>query len=151
MSDQIDAFRRFFEAAEPRVRHALTGLYGIDGGREAAAEAFAYAWEHWERISVMENPIGYVYVTGRSRGRRRPARRLLLPVPPEDRTPMIEPKLAAALGALPPRQRQVAMLVHAYGWSFSEAAEVLDVSKATVQKHVDRAMAKLRSSLGVAT
>ena len=100
MSDQIDAFRRFFEVAEPRVRHALTGLYGIDLGREATAEAFAYAWEHWDRIAAMENPVGYVYVTGRSRGRRRPRRRVVLPPPPEDRTPMIEPGLAAALGAL---------------------------------------------------
>lgn len=149
MSDQIDAFRRFFEVAEPRVRHALTGLYGIDLGREATAEAFAYAWEHWDRIAAMENPVGYVYVTGRSRGRRRPRRRVVLPPPPEDRTPMIEPGLAAALGALPTRQRQAAMLVHAYGWSLSEAAEVLDVSKSTLQKHVDRAMVRLRSSLGV--
>lgn len=146
---RIDGFRDFVEAAEPRIRHALTGLFGVEGGREAAAEAFAYAWEHWDRIAAMDNPVGYVYVTGRSRGRRRRLGPAVLPEPPADGTPLVEPGLAEALSDLPARQRQAAMLVHAYGWSLTEAAEVLDVSKATVQKHVDRAMAKLRARLGV--
>jgi hypothetical protein len=29
-------------------------------GRDAAADALAYGWEHWERIKDMKNPIGYL-------------------------------------------------------------------------------------------
>jgi hypothetical protein len=28
---------------------ALVAAYGFEEGRDATAEAFAYAWEHWER------------------------------------------------------------------------------------------------------
>jgi RNA polymerase sigma factor (sigma-70 family) len=57
--------------------------------------------------------------------------------------------LAGSLAGLPDRQRQAVMLVHGYGWTLSEVAEMLGVSKATVQKHADRGVRKLRDSLGV--
>jgi len=41
------------------------------------------------------------------------------------------------------------MLVHSLQWTFSEDAELQGVSKPTVQKHVDRGLAKLRKGLKV--
>lgn len=38
--------------------------FGRDNGVEATSEAFAYAWEDWARVSVMENPIGYLISRG---------------------------------------------------------------------------------------
>ena len=58
-------------------------------------------------------------------------------------------QLGEALAALPLRQRQVVMLIHGYGWTQSEVAEVLGVSKPTVQTHLTRAVDALRSKLGV--
>ena len=57
--------------------------------------------------------------------------------------------LAVVLAGLPERQRQVVMLVHGYGWTIGEVAETLGVGKSTVQNHLERAVAKLRSGLGV--
>jgi len=34
------------------------------------AEALAYAWENWDRLSSMKNPVGYLYRVGQSRARR---------------------------------------------------------------------------------
>jgi len=31
---------------EPGLRHALVAVYGQEQGRDATAEALAYAWEH---------------------------------------------------------------------------------------------------------
>ena len=40
-------------------------------------------------------------------------------------------------------------LLHGMQWSMSEVAEVLGISKATVQKHAERGMRRLRRQLGV--
>lgn len=135
---------------EPRLRHALNSAFGLERGREAAAEALAYGWEHWERVKNMENSIGYLYVVGRDRGRKlNRGRRLLFPEIPEDRTPWVEPGLPRALAALPERERVVVLLVYAYGWAMSEVGELLGVTKSTVQTHAERGVHKLRRKLGV--
>lgn len=43
---------------EPRLRRALCAAYGMELGREATAEALAYAREHWRRLRVTDNPAG---------------------------------------------------------------------------------------------
>jgi hypothetical protein len=66
-----DGFEDFFAVAEPRLRRALVAAYGIERGREAAAEALAYGWEHWSKVRAMKNPTGYLYRVGQSRSRAR--------------------------------------------------------------------------------
>lgn len=41
------------------------------------------------------------------------------------------------------------LLVVAEEWTYSEVAELLDISKATVQTHIDRAKRSIRAHLGV--
>ena len=129
---------------------ALTALLGVEVGREACAEALAYGWEHWERIEPMENPTGYLYRVGQGRGRRMRTSRRVSVVPVESDSPgLFEPGLAEALARLPKRQRVVVSLVHGYGWSMAEVAELLGVGKSTVQSYDERAMKRLRRRLGV--
>lgn len=149
---KVDEFTTFVESVEPRLRRALTAVFGPDAGREATAEALVYAWKNWNRVGAMDNPAGYLYRVGRDRGRAfvkgkgpvgldRAAERL----------PWVEPELPAALEALPERQRVVAVLVHGYQWSLREVAEMLGISKGTAQTHERRALARLRKRLGVKT
>jgi DNA-directed RNA polymerase specialized sigma24 family protein len=145
----MSSFDEFVVSAAPRLRSALVALLGVQVGQEATLDSLSYAWENWERVSVMDNPVGFLYVVGRNSTRKARKGRVILPVPPEDRTPWVEPGLAGSLAGLPDRQRQAVMLVHGYGWTLSEVAEMLGVSKATVQKHADRGVRKLRDSLGV--
>jgi DNA-directed RNA polymerase specialized sigma24 family protein len=146
----VEAFAAFARDAEPRLKRALVALYGVDVGQEAAAHALVEGWRRWDRVAAMTSPLGYLYTIGRNHGRRRAQSSTPnLPVPPADHTPWIEPALPAALSALPERQRQAVLLVHAHGWTLSEAADVLGVSKNTVRNHVDRGVAKLRAALGV--
>jgi DNA-directed RNA polymerase specialized sigma24 family protein len=100
----------------------------------------------------MANPAGYLFVVGRDRNRRRFRRRLAQPVfdVGSDRPePWCEPALAKQLARPFDRERLVVMLVNGYGWSLAEVAELLGVSKSTVQTHAERGMAKLRTGLGV--
>jgi hypothetical protein len=41
-----NGFAAFFAETEPRLRRAFVAAYGPERGREAAAEALAYAWQH---------------------------------------------------------------------------------------------------------
>lgn len=147
---RVDGFVEFVTTNESKLRHALTAALGFEVGKEAAAEALAHGWEHWERVREMVNPVGYLYVVGRSKGRR-----MLSFVKPsyppitEDRTPWFEPGLPSALASLPEKERTVVLLLHGYGWHMSEVADTLGVSKSTVQTHAERGMRKLRHKLGV--
>ncbi|MGI9623707.1 MAG: RNA polymerase sigma factor [Acidimicrobiales bacterium] len=143
-------FTAFAADAEPRLRAAFVAALGQHQGMEASAEAMAYAWEHRERLAPMDNPVGYLYRVGRSRVRVRPARPRFVPVPP-NLLPDVEPGLPAALQRLSERQRTVVVMVHAYGWSRSEAAQTLGMSVSTVDSHLQRGLAKLRRVLGVSS
>ena len=144
-----ESFTEFARGAEPRLRHALVAAYGPDVGGEATAEAIAYGWENWDRLSSMENPIGYLYRVGRTSGipwLRRPTR---LPDPPPSEPPWIEPALPAALSRLSYSQRTAVLLIKYYGLSYREAAGLLGIGISTVQKHVDRGLRRLRRELEV--
>lgn len=141
------SFSRFVEEVEPRLRVALVARFGPEDGRDATADALAYGWEHWERVRVMANPAGYLFRVGQHAGMRR-WRRPVLPPAPYHSEPMVEPALPRALAGLSYRQRTTVLLVHGFGWTHEEVADLLDVSTSTVRNHLRRGMNKLRSALG---
>ena len=63
--------------------------------------------------------------------------------------PIFEPALRPALERLSPRQRVAVVLVHGLGYTHKDAARLIGIRPATLQKHVERGMAKLRIDLGV--
>lgn len=99
----------------------------------------------------MDNPIGYLYRVGQTRTRPRK--------PPvgsgwdlsgrDSGEHLYEPGLLAAVGSLSEAQRVAVVLVHGYGWTLREVAELTGVTVSTVQTHVDRALTKLRGALEV--
>ena len=150
VASPAQAYTAFVEEVGQRLRLALFAAFGPDTGAEATAEALAYGWEHWDRLRKMENPAGYLYKVGRSRaGRAFRPRPYVAPPPPSGDPPWVEPALPKALEDLPERQRASVLLVHGYGWTLQEAADVLGVGRSTVQRHVDRAVTKLREVLEV--
>ncbi len=145
--DSVEAFVR---KAEPLLRRALVARFGADQGREATADVLAWLIPRWSRIAGMSNPTGYAYRVAVNRTRRRLGRRrVLFPSVPADVELWVEPALPKALAALTPRQREVVVLVHGYGLTHREAADLLGISSSTIQNHVERGLAKLRANLGV--
>jgi DNA-directed RNA polymerase specialized sigma24 family protein len=142
-------FLEFARAVEPPLRAALVARFGPQHGREAAAETLSWAWEHWERLDGVENRAGYVYRVGARRAARRRWFRGMPAEAPQAEWPWVEPGLPRALAALTTAQRQAIVLVEGYGLSYTETARLLGVSRGTVQTHVQRALARLRSDLGV--
>ncbi len=145
-----DELRRLVVEAEERLSIALTAAYGPDLGDEATAEALAYLWEHRDRVMTMKNPIGYLYRVGQTRARRFfRSRRRVVPDPPKHLEPEVEPQLVPALRRLSACQRQVVVLVHGYDHTQQEVAELLGISRSSVQRHLERGLKALQASLGV--
>lgn len=138
-------FDTFCAAAKPKLFRAFVGLRGLDGAEEATAEALAYAWEHWQRLEEMDNPVGYLYRVGRSRTRHR--RTLRLPLPGEIGLPEIEPRLVPCLLELGEKQRTAVWLVHGCGWTYAEAADAMGTSTSMIGNHVARGLTHLRRRL----
>jgi RNA polymerase sigma factor (sigma-70 family) len=146
----VETFTEFFSASEPMLRHALVANCGPETGREAAADALEYAWAHWDRVGAMDHPVAYLYRVGRSAARKYRRRPVTTDPPDRSSVPWIEPELEPALRHLSERQRVAVVLRYSFGCTYDEVAQVMGVSITTVQKHIERALAKLRRRLEVA-
>lgn len=145
-------FERFAAEVEPRVRRALVAGFGADLGRQAAADALAWAWQNWDRMRGIESPVAYLFRVGRTLAMRSKAR----DVPVAELAPVVatpddsfEPGLAPAIARLSEAQRCAVVLVVGFGYTLREAAEVLGVTASTVHRDSERALARLRSELEV--
>jgi DNA-directed RNA polymerase specialized sigma24 family protein len=145
-------FERFAEAVEPRLRRALVAGFGAAVGREAAADALAWAWQNWDRVAELESPVGYLYRVGRTLAVRSEARDVPVAEPaPGSASPhdSFEPGLAPAIARLSEAQRCAVVLVVGFGYTLRDAAQVLGVTASTVQRDCERALTRLRSELEV--
>ena len=140
-------FEPFAEEVGPRLRHALVAAYGVDVGVDAAADALAYGFEHWARVSSMTNPSGYLYRVGQSSAQRLLRRPVRLPRADVARLPDVSPELVPALEKLSEQQRIVVVLVGGLQWRQSEVAELLELSESSVRTHLQRGLTSLRSIL----
>jgi DNA-directed RNA polymerase specialized sigma24 family protein len=144
--DAAAEFRAFAVIAEPRLRRTFVAAFGPERGIEATAEALAYAWEHWSEVQAYENPTGYLYTVGRSRTRARKVRRFFeRPVIPDHWT---EPGLGRALEKLSEPERVAVVVTYCSDMTRSEAASMLQITEAALQKRAERGLARLRKSLG---
>lgn len=143
-------FEEFATTEGIRLRAGLVAAYGPEVGVEAAADALAYAWEHWERVGAMRNPAGYLFRVGQSASRKHRRRPGLFPAVETVELPRFEPGLVPALEGLSESQRICIVLVHALGWTQTATAELLDVDHSTVRTHLDRGMKRLQAALEVA-
>lgn len=152
MDQEQRDFERFVSAVEPRLRRALVAGFGPVAGREAAADALAWAWQNWDRARSLDSPVGYLFKVGRTlatrgRGRDLPVAQVRdVRAEPDD---SFEPGLLPALTGLSEAQRCAVVLVVGWGYTLRDAAEVLGVTASTVHRDVGRALDRLRTKLEV--
>lgn len=149
MTSAISDFDDFFRDAEPRLRRAYLSRLAPHRVGDAVASALEHAWRNWDRVSLMEHPVAYLFRVGLSKSRHRMQGRLPATLPRE--MPRIEPGLIPAMQQLPRRQREVVWLIEACAWTPTEAAEALEISLSAVRTHRNRGMERLRQDLGVNT
>jgi RNA polymerase sigma-70 factor, ECF subfamily len=122
---------------------------------EIMQDAFLNLWERWEKVSSLEDPVGYLYRTALNLFRKR-WRRASLAVrrnaglaARDDEIAQIEMRVDVirAMGPLSPRQRAAIVLTDLLGYSSEEAGSMMGIAAATVRMHASRGRATLASTL----
>jgi DNA-directed RNA polymerase specialized sigma24 family protein len=142
-------FTEFVENHGTGLRHAFIARYGPDVGADVMGDVTEYAWRHWGKVSKMHNPSGWLYRVGQSRSRRYLRRPVRLPAPRSESEPIVEPGLPGALLGLPPAQRVAVLLIHGFGYTVREAADIVGVSASTLQQNAHRGLSQMRTEMGV--
>lgn len=137
----------------------LVSVGDRDTAQDLVAEAFARAWARWRTVSRHPAPAAWVvrtalnaHISGWRRGRREVP--LADPGAIADRSMAddtfgspVDPQIMAALHRLPERQRQVVALRLFLDLDTAAAAAALGIAPGTVQAHLGRAIAALRTDL----
>lgn len=153
--DDTETFDGFFE-------HHRRNLFGamclVTGNRHEAEEitqdAFLKIWERWDRVSVMDDPEGFLFRTAmnlfRNRFRRMgiAARTTLSRSPATDDLAAVEDRdeVVRVMRALTPHQRAALILTGYLGYSSEDAAKVLGVKASTVRALATQGRSAVRSS-----
>jgi len=142
-------FSTFADDAGERLRRSLVAGYGVEIGNDICADALAYAWEHWERVRGLDNPVGYLYRVAQSANRRHRRWRRRPPFPVENarNAEPLDPELGNALGRLTRNQRSCVVLVHVYDLTYRQTADALNIPVSSVRNHVHRGLVALRKAL----
>jgi RNA polymerase sigma-70 factor (ECF subfamily) len=142
------------------VRRVTSYLHTVTGSRaeaeDAAQEAYARAWQRWDKVSGYGDPEGWVRtvayritvsawrktVTRAAAHRRHGA--------PDDTPDLSTDYIAivAALRKISPVQRQAIVLYHLVGLSVDEVSREAGVSAGTVKARLSRGRRALAAHLG---
>lgn len=149
-------FEDFFEAESGTLYRRLCLVTGNrHEAEEVMQDAFISVLERWDRVSVMENPTGYLYRTAfravhkRSRRAARAARHLVLMRPEIDDFAAAEDReiVRRALGELSRRQRVAVILTELLGFSSEEAGAIMGTRPVTVRVLASQGRATMRRIL----
>jgi RNA polymerase sigma factor (sigma-70 family) len=152
--DEIETFETWFGHAYKQVVGAMVLSFAErDVAEEAAQEAFARAYERWDRVSRMERPTAWVFVVAtncaRRRIRRRTAEALMFS---KSRSPASVPEetgmeLWDLVRTLPERERTAIVLRYVGDLSEREVAQAMGITPGGVAKTLNRARGRMAKSL----
>ena len=142
------AFERFYTNEAKAV---FTAAYLMCRDRQlaedATQEAFARAFERWDRLEPVPWAAGWVTTTALNVARRSLRRRRAWPMAREAHTPEEAVDLWTAVRDLPRRQQEAVVLHYRMGVPVQEIAEILGCREGTVRTHLARAREALRFTL----
>lgn len=154
----VTAFEVFFDAQALTLFRRMCLVTGnAHEAEEVVQDAFLAVLERWDRVRVMDDPIGYLYRTAFNRWKRlsrvagRQLRELTGLAPSTDAFDAVDDRheIDRGLAALTPRQRAALVLTDVLGYSSREAADLLGVRDVTVRALASQGRARMRTVLGV--
>ncbi|MDO5503509.1 MAG: sigma-70 family RNA polymerase sigma factor [Actinomycetia bacterium] len=153
------AFDEFYRGTAKRVIHlvyATTGDLGL--AQDCAQEAYARAWQQWERLTTYDEPLSWVRTVARrlaiSQWRKRESERAALTrsgsgasVRSHDEATVDAVAVRAALATLPLEQREALAMFYIADLSIEQIGEQLQVPTGTVKARLHRGRAALAARL----
>ena len=147
------SFEEFFEQHHRRLFSALCAATGNrQEAEEVMQEAFLKLWERWDRVSGLEDPVGYLYRTAMNLFRKRLRRAGLAVrkaaglVEMTDAFDLVDTRevVIRGLRELRPNERAAVVLTSLRGFSSEEVADMLGMKAATVRALASRGRARMR-------
>ena len=158
MQSSTADFDAFYQASARRV---VLYLYAVCGdlaeAQDIAQEAYARSWQHWSKVSALDDPAGWVRTVGwrlaanRWRGLRRRWAAQARMGPPDVVTASPSPDrvaVVAALQRLPPAQRQAVALHYLLDMSVNDIVLSTGIPAGTIKARLSRARTALAELLG---
>jgi RNA polymerase sigma-70 factor, ECF subfamily len=157
----LEAARSFETFYDAESQTLFRRLWLVTGNRSEAEElmqdAFLKVWERWERVSAMEDPVGYLYRTAMNLFRKRyrramvAIRRSIGLAPSRDDFADADDRetVRRVLSTIPPRQRAALVLTEMVGFSANEAGRALGVQAATIRSLSHQGRASFRRAMEV--
>jgi RNA polymerase sigma factor (sigma-70 family) len=151
---RAEAFERLFELHFDAVYAYLARRVGPDLARDLASETFTRAFAARKRYDARQGEVrAWLFGIANNLLRRhyrdeeRRLRALARLEPREEGVPSEEPRLADALRALSPDERDVLLLFAWADLEYAEIAAALEVPLGTVRSRLHRARAHVRAAL----
>jgi DNA-directed RNA polymerase specialized sigma24 family protein len=122
-----ESFDSFYRATRRRVLHQTFALTGdLPAAQSAVREAYVGAWQHWRKVSRLDDPLDWVRPRAWQLGQRRHTARIW-----HRNKGMSEEHKAVldALSTLPVAQRRVLLLTDLAGLDVGHAARELGVTR----------------------
>lgn len=142
------AFERFYTNEAKAV---FTAVYLMCRDRQlaedATQEAFARAFERWDRLERQPWAAGWVMTTALNVARRSLRRRRAWPMAQDAQNPEEAVDLWTVVRRLPRRQQEAVVLYYRMGVPVQEIAQILACKEGTVRTHLTRAREALRVML----
>jgi len=147
--DEASAFEDFYRQTYGFARARARRLLGQDDlAREVAQEAYARAWRDWKKVSRFESPLGWVLVattrlaldqlrTDSTRTRLLEAQHAGAPAPQDPDRHHVVQQLIRRLRAEKPLTQMIVVHCLIEEMTHEETATLLDISRKTVQRHLD--------------
>ncbi|HXY91195.1 MAG TPA: sigma-70 family RNA polymerase sigma factor [Acidimicrobiia bacterium] len=152
MNELQSSFAAFYNENYDSVCRGLSVALG-DAllAEDAAQEAFTRAYVRWHRVSQMDRPSGWVYVTAvRVATRRRRVQRAdaeTAPVGDPADWVVNRASVGEAIDALPERQRLAIVLRYGLDLSLDDVASAMGCAVGTVKSTLYSALARLHLTL----
>lgn len=148
--DEGEDFAAWYRSEHRRLVAAMLLVTGdVHAAQDAADEAFARAYAHWSRVSLMASPRGWVYRVALNVVRRRwrraeLERRFLARQPPPPEVPAPAGEAWEAVRRLPVRQRTAVVLRFVADLTEEQVGTAMGVSRSTISS----SLADARRALG---
>ncbi|MEO5709391.1 MAG: sigma factor-like helix-turn-helix DNA-binding protein [Nocardioidaceae bacterium] len=142
-----ESFDSFYRATRRRVLHQAFALTGdLPAAQSAVRDAYVGAWQHWRKVSRLDDPLDWVRPRAWQLAQRRHTARIW-----HRNKGLSEEHKAVldALSGLPVAQRRVLLLTDLAGLDSAHAARELGVTRDLANANQQRARAGLAMALGV--
>ena len=160
--NQIKAYEEMFRRFQPAlVKYAASMLFSIEDAREVVQDVFINVWQKRETLEFGEGLKSYLYRAVRNQTLNKIQRNKIDTISLDEKIYVMAQEVDMGdevknqrlrevfrqIETLPPNCKEIFLMSRVEGLSHKEIAEILEISRKTVENQVGIALKKIRSGV----